>query len=57
MTLGHARKARRNFYKIKPCSLRDLEHDWDTFDHEGPLIINGAQISLVHVARRVQIFL
>ena len=25
-------------------SLRDLEHDGYTFDHEGPLIINGAQI-------------
>ena len=36
----------------------DLEHDGDTFDHEWPLIIfNGAQISLVQAAKRVQIFL
>ena len=48
---------RWHFYRIKPCSLKDLEHDGDTFDHEGPLIINGAQISLVQVAKWVQIFL
>ena len=35
----------------------DLEHDGDTFDHEGPLIINGAQISLVQAAKRLQICL
>ena len=56
----HAKRADIIFYRIKPCSLRDLEHDGDTFDYEGPLksalIINGAQISLVQVARQVQIF-
>ena len=45
------------FFRVKPRSLRNLEHDGDTFDHEGPLIINGAQISSVQVARRVQNFL
>ena len=56
MTLPNALRAPK-FYRIKSCSLRGLEHDGDTFDHEGPLIINGAQIRLVVVARRVQIVL
>ena len=35
---------------------RDTDAPNMTFDHEGPLIINAAQISLVQVAKRVQIF-
>ena len=45
---------------VKHCltlySLRALEYDGATFDHEGPLIINKAQISLEQVARRVKIY-